>query len=101
MDEPDETHGRWQDESRPKRAGSVVAQRASDAVVLLHLESGRYFSLEGTGDRIWQLCDGERTFGEIIRALSHEFGADPATVRADMLELLRDLEAEGLVDDAR
>ncbi|HYU82300.1 MAG TPA: PqqD family protein [Candidatus Polarisedimenticolia bacterium] len=101
MDQPKRAQGRWQDESRPKRADSVVAQRASDAVVLLHLESGRYFSLEGTGDRIWQLCDGVRTLEEIIRAVSDEFGAEPATVRADMLELLGDLEAEGLVDDAR
>jgi Coenzyme PQQ synthesis protein D (PqqD) len=91
----------WRDESVPKRADSVVAQRASDTVVLLHLESGRYFSLEGTGDRIWQLCDGHRTVKEMVRALSDEFGVEPATVRDDMLALLGDLAAEGLVDDAR
>lgn len=90
----------WDDRSVPRRSSAVVEQRASESLVLVHIDSGRYYALEGTGDRIWQLCDGRTTLGDIIAAVSTQYGADPATVRADAAELLRELAAEGLIDDA-
>ena len=90
----------WGESSVPRRSQAVVEQRASESLVLVHIDSGRYYALEGTGDRIWQLCDGERTLGEIIAAVSKHYGEDPATVRGDATELLGQLAAEGLIDDA-
>lgn len=91
---------RWHDHSVPRRSQAVVEQRASESLVLVHIDSGRYYALEGTGDRIWQLCDGQRTLGDIVSAVSTHYGEDPATVRADAAELLGLLAAEGLIDDA-
>lgn len=84
----------------PRRSDAVVEQRASESLVLVQIDSGRYYALDGTGDRIWQLCDGQRTLDEIVAAVSAHYGEDPATVRADAAELLEQLAAEGLVDDA-
>lgn len=91
----------WRDESVPRIAAGVTSQSASDAVVVLRLESGRYFSLDGAGRLIWQLCDGEHTVAEIVDTVSAAYGTDRATVRADTIELLDDLSAEGLVHDTR
>jgi hypothetical protein len=77
-----------------------MEQRASESLVLVQIDSGRYYALEETGDRIWQLCDGQRTLGDIVAEVSAHYGKDPATVRADAAELLEQLAAEGLVNDA-
>lgn len=90
----------WGESSVPRRSDAVVEQRASESLVLVQIDSGRYYALDGTGDRIWQLCDGQRTLDEIVAAVSAHYGEDPATVRADAAELLEQLAAEGLVDDA-
>jgi Coenzyme PQQ synthesis protein D (PqqD) len=90
----------WTDASRPRRGASVVTQRARDALVLLDLASGRYYTVEGAGDRVWDLCDGQHTLRDIIAAVSDAYGVEVATVRADSIELLEHLQAVGLVDDA-
>jgi len=90
----------WIESSVPRRSTAVVEQRANDSLVLVHVDTGRYYALEGTGDVIWHLCDGQNTLGHIIATVSSQFGKDARTVRADALELLEELSREGLVDDA-
>jgi hypothetical protein len=45
-------------DSRPRRAASVVAKTGpdADAVILLNPDDGQYFTLEGIGGRVWELC---------------------------------------------
>lgn len=90
----------WGESSVPRRSAAVIEQRASESLVLVHIDTGRYYALGGTGDLIWHLCDGQSTLRQIIATVSSQFGADPGTVRADAVELLRELAREGLIDDA-
>jgi hypothetical protein len=92
---------RWDGLSVPRRRPSVATQRAQNTLLLLDLETGRYFTLEGAGDHMWELSDGRRTIEEIVIAVTTVFGADPALVRLDALELFERLSGEGLIDDAR
>src|SRR5665213_551082 len=49
--------------------------------------------LKGPGPAIVSLCDGQRTFGEIVATLAEQYRAPIATLRADVaryLERLRD-----------
>ncbi len=77
-----------------------MAQRARDALVLLDLTSGRYYTVGGAGDQVWSLCDGQHTVRDIVAVVSDTYGATPAMVRADSIEILEHLRATGLVDDA-
>jgi hypothetical protein len=79
----------------------VTFQRAREALVLVDLESGRYHTLEGCGDRVWDLSDGDHPVAAIVTELTAAYGVDAATVKRDVLELLQDMSAEGLIDDAR
>jgi len=50
--------------------------------------------LQGTGRQVLEQCDGQRTFGELIRELQGQFGdADPNKIRDDISpeDLLRAL----------
>ena len=69
----------------------VVKQRASTSLVLLDIESGEYFSLNEVGDRMWELCDGSRSIGELIAVISREYDASEDVVATDVTELLDEL----------
>ena len=90
----------WADDNRPRRPSHVASQRTNASLVLLDLESGSYYTLEGSGPEVWELCDGEHQLRSIVAAISDAHHVDPQIVRADVLELLDHLAAEGLVDVA-
>ena len=79
------------------RTSSVIAQPNGESTVLFDMESGRYFSLNDTGSRVWSLCDGTRTSGQIADLMSEEFAVAPETLREDVSELLGELTVRGLV----
>jgi pyrroloquinoline quinone biosynthesis protein D len=87
-------------EARPRRVDAVVWRRGDEGVVVLNPNDGNYFSLDDVGGRIWELCDGERSANEIATLLAGEYDASIADITRDMLELLHELQAEGLVADA-
>jgi hypothetical protein len=45
-------------ESCPKRGEQVIAQKASNDLLLFNIDDGNYYSLNAIGSRIWELCDG-------------------------------------------
>jgi hypothetical protein len=55
--------------------------------------------VQGTGQRILELCDGQRTVGEIVTALSEAYsGADPVKIREDVVIFLHALHQKRIVD---
>jgi hypothetical protein len=84
-------------DARPRRVDDVVWRRGEDGVVVLNPNDGQYFSLDDVGGRIWELCDGSRSVGEIAGLLATEYDAPASVIRSDALELLTELGSEGLV----
>jgi hypothetical protein len=60
-------------------------------VVLLHLESKIYYSLNPTGERIWQGLKQGLSLREISQRLQEEFDVDEDTVDRSVLDLVKDL----------
>ena len=85
-------------EIRPRRKDQVIARPGEQELMLLDVESGCYFTLNEVGRRIWELCDGASTVAEIVSAVAAEYEAPPETVRADVFELLTELERERLLE---
>lgn len=55
--------------------------------------------VQGTGQKILELCDGQRTVGEIVSALSVEYsGGDPVKIREDVGNFLEALRQKRVVD---
>lgn len=65
--------------------------------VLLNLETERYFGLDETGTRMWQLVtasqDIETAYGELLA----EFDVEPELLRTHLTELLGQLVENGLL----
>ena len=83
---------------------SVVAtseQASSDLegeAVILNLKSGAYYGLNAVGASIWNLLQEPRTVSEIRDTLLAEYEVDSEQCDRELLALLQQLEAEGLIE---
>ncbi len=83
-----------QPSTRLQRNEGILAQEAAGTIILLSLERGQYYCLDGVGGRAWELCDGHRTVAEIAALLGEEFDAPAETIKRDLIEFLTDLANE-------
>jgi hypothetical protein len=83
---------------RYRRRPEVLVRELDGEAVLLDLASGRYFGLNGTGRRLFELLDGERTVADLEDELATEFDAPRQTLASDVRSILETLLAEGLVE---
>ena len=67
-------------------------------VVILDVERGTYFGLDGVGARVWELLKAPRPVAEIVDRLAPEYDVSRDTLDADVRELLEDLARRGLID---
>ena len=65
---------------------------------ILQLDSGKYFGLNPVGSRVWQLVAEPRKVSEILATLLAEYEVPTDRCRADLLVVLRQLHAAGLVE---
>ena len=75
----------------------VIVRELEGESVVLDLSSGRYFGLNAVGTRVWQLIQAGQPVDGLIRAVAAEYDADGDAVERDVLALLEDLKARGLV----
>lgn len=83
--------------SCPIRSEQVTWKALEGESVLLHLETGVYFTLNETGTAAWELFDGATSLTAIGEALCTRFDVLPEQSRQDLLELTHTLLDEGLV----
>ena len=75
----------------------VMSRLVGDETVLLDLESGIYFGLDGVGKRIWESIGDGLTLGETAAAVVSEYEVDEGQAQADVIEFARDLVERGLL----
>lgn len=77
----------------------VIYKALSDGAVLFSTEDEVYFGLNEVGSRVWELLPpATRTLDELCAALAVQYpDADPAMVRADVMELIAELASHRLV----
>ena len=84
--------------TRVQPSGEVLAQEVGGEAVLLDLAGERYFGLDPVGTRIWALLAQAPVLEEVHATLCEEFQAEPARIETDLLALVQQLAAAGLVD---
>jgi hypothetical protein len=79
-------------------AHDVLASELGAEVVMLNLNDGTYYGLDGAGAEIWKLLERTATVDEIVNALVELYDVDPARCREDVCTLLSHLVQRGLVE---
>ena len=80
-----------------KDAARFVETEIDDEVVVMRLEDGDFFSLQGTARSIWRLIDGARDREAILGELEQRYDADRATLAGELDAFLAELREAGLV----
>jgi hypothetical protein len=75
----------------------VLIRHLEGESVLLNLDSERYFGLDATGTRMWELMTSESSIGSALEKLQGEYEVDPETLRGHLIELLGRLVENGLL----
>ena len=84
------------DSSQPRlAAGCHWGKQGEDRVVLVPEGMIR---LQGTGQSVLELCDGERTLHQIVETLSKGYSTDTAKIREDVASFLETLQQKRVVD---
>ena len=77
----------------------LVAELPDGESVLLHLETGHSFGLDGLGTAVWELLVTGGDLESLVASTGSATGVDPETVRAGIGELVDELRSRGLVVD--
>jgi hypothetical protein len=89
------------DDARPCRSEDVSYQHfeGENEVLLLHLVTGRYYTLNESAAAFWMLCDGTRSAREIVEQLHHEYDVDQEALTRALTDLWHELAEEGLLSE--
>jgi hypothetical protein len=75
----------------------VIHETIDHEVVIINLDSGTYYSLEGTGEQIWALLAEGSPSEAVVTALRGTYEVDPDELATAVEEFVEELLAESLV----
>jgi hypothetical protein len=75
----------------------IVREAFDDEVVLVNLDSGHYYSLEGIGAEIWRGIEEGLDTGLIAMSIARKYNGDQNEMDAAIEHLLVDLETEKII----
>ena len=78
---------------------SLMTPMPDGSAVLLHLDTHAYFSLNTTGRAVWDRLarDSGATIDDLVSTLTSRFSVDDDTARADVTDLLAELQQQSLI----
>lgn len=77
----------------------IHAPVGSEAIVMLSVDAGRYYSVNPVGRRLWELLEQPRTKTELRDAICIEFDVDEPTCEADIEIFVGQMMENGLVHE--
>lgn len=73
------------------KAGNHVEAVVDDEVVLMHIDDGKFFSLNKTSQRAWELLDEDICFGDLVSKIRAEYSVTQETCEEDMRDFMKNL----------
>ena len=77
---------------------NVMFRDLEGEAVLLNLDNENYYGLDSVGTRMWNVLSSTGSIQEAYDVLITEYDAEPEVLRKDLLELVKDLETQGLIN---
>jgi coenzyme PQQ synthesis protein D (PqqD) len=76
----------------------VATRKIGEEMILLNLGTGTYFGLDAVGSRFLELLEQNGEVAAVYRAMMEEFDVSPKVLEADLLRLLEEMRAKGLLE---
>lgn len=75
----------------------VVDEVFDDEVVIIHFDTGNYYSLDKVGTEIWGLIESGASVGEIVESLAHRYDDSHEAMEDAIARFVVELQEEDLV----
>lgn len=83
-----------------KLSDQALFKELDDGAIALNLQTGKYYSMNSVGRRMWTLLAEENSLKEVRNVIVSEYDASPERVDEDLKELIAGLETAGLLAEA-
>ena len=84
-------------QDRLARAHDLPSTELDQETVLMSIDAGAYYGLEGPARSIWEKLENPLTFSQLVHSLVAEYRVSPETCASDLQKFLADMEREGLL----
>ena len=81
-----------------KRNNEVFASQIDDEVVMMNIQSGKYYGMDTIGSRIWELINEKIQVQQVVDQLLEEYDVSQEQCKNDVLEFLKELNENKLVE---
>lgn len=81
-----------------RRAPGIMAAPVRDQLLMMQMETERYFLLSPVTARIWDLLESPCVVADLVTRLVAEYEVTPETCRAEVIEVLRGLARQEMVE---
>jgi hypothetical protein len=88
---------RFGSEDRLSRVQNLLSTELDQETVLMSIDAGAYYGLEGPARSIWESLETPLTFSALVDRLVEEYQVSPETCAADLERFLEEIEREGLL----
>jgi hypothetical protein len=82
-----------------KRNGDILTAPMDEMLLMMSVEQGKYFGLNGAGPRIWELLEQPLTEDELVAALLDEYEVTREVCAAEVAAFLAGLRERHLLVD--
>src|SRR5919112_5164644 len=76
---------------------NVISETIQGETIIIHLTTGTYYSLQGSGAEVWESIAGAASATEIAEDLAARYSISAAEAEAGVVALLDELKREDLV----
>ena len=76
---------------------TVLAEQMDDDVLLYNPVSASTLHLNNSSALVWQLCDGQRSIGQIINTLEATYPEQAAQIREDVVSAITEMHEHGVL----
>ncbi len=76
---------------------SVIYQVMDNEIVIINLESGVYYNIEGLGIALWKMIDSHCSVDQMISLITERYNENSIQIRKEILDFLAILHSEGLL----
>jgi hypothetical protein len=80
-----------------KRNSKFVSSYLDDELVMMDADEGRYFSLNPTTSRIWEMLAEPKRVSDVCKDLMNVYNVERAHCEAQVLSVLGKMRQQGLV----
>jgi hypothetical protein len=79
------------------RTENLLSTQLDEETVLMSIDAGAYYGLEGPARSIWEILETPLTFSALVDRLVEEYHVSPEICAADVERFLAEMEREGLL----